>query len=129
MDHSRDAKNDGTTNEKEEQSVLEEKRLNNKLRKEMDEKERKIFEINLRRNTGTSKTWSYDFMYSKIKELGWNENSGIRSFEMDDLHGHFTMDESKVFKIREDYVKELYDTQHRPQNLQAEATEDVDLLF
>ena len=66
------------------------------------------------------RTGRYDFMYTKTKELGWNDIQGIQSIGIEDSQGHRIVDQRQVLKIWENYITELYDRPKRPETPQAE---------
>ena len=47
------------------------------------------------------RTESYDSMYMKTKELGWNEPQGIQSTGIEDSQGNRIVDQRQVLKIWE----------------------------
>lgn len=49
--------------------------------------------------------WLYDLKYSEAKELGWNEISGVKSYDIEYPHEQSTKDDEKVVKLLKDYVK------------------------
>jgi hypothetical protein len=44
------------------------------------------------------RTWRYDLMYMKTKELGWKENQGIQNSGIEDSQGNRIVDQSQVLK-------------------------------
>ena len=60
---------------------------------------------------------SYDLMYMKTKELGWNETHGIQSIGIEDSQENRIVDQRQVLKIWENYITELYDRPNRPETL------------
>jgi hypothetical protein len=72
------------------------------------------------------RTWRYDLMYMKTKELGWKETQGIQNIGIEDSQGNRIAEKSQVLKIWGDYITELHDRPNRPQNLEVEPEEEVD---
>ena len=67
-------------------------------------------------------------MYVKTKELGWKETQGTQNNGIEDSQGNRIVDQKKVLKIWENYVKELYDRPNRPETLEVEPEEEVDKM-
>jgi hypothetical protein len=93
------------------------RRLTNKLRRATDKAnlESKCDEIK-----ELQRTWRYDLMYRKAKELDQKENNGIRTVGIEDSQGNMIVHQKQVLKIWEIYVEELYDRANRPENLNVE---------
>ena len=66
-------------------------------------------------------------MYIKTKELGWKETQGIQNIGIEDSQGNRIVDQKQVLKIWENYVTELYDRPNRPETLEVEPEEEVDI--
>jgi hypothetical protein len=62
----------------------------------------------------------------KTKGVGWKETQGIQNIGIEDSQGNRIADQSQVLKIREDYIKELYDRPNRLETLEVEPEEEVD---
>jgi len=62
----------------------------------------------------------------ETKELGWKETQGIQSTGIEDSQGNRIAEKTKVLKIWENYITELYDRPNRPETLEAEPEEEVD---
>jgi hypothetical protein len=45
------------------------------------------------------RTWHYDLMYIKTKELGWKENQGIQNIGIEVLQGNRIVEQIQVLKI------------------------------
>jgi len=65
-------------------------------------------------------------MYTKTRELGWNETQGIQSIGIEDSQGNRIVDQRQVLKIWENYITELYARPNRPETLEVEPEEEVD---
>jgi hypothetical protein len=72
------------------------------------------------------RTWRYDLMYMKTKELGWKETQGIQNIGIEDSQKNRIVEQSQVLKILENYIIELYDRLNRPQTQEVETEEEVD---
>jgi len=72
------------------------------------------------------RTGRYDLMYMKKKVLGLEETQGIQNIAIDDSHKNRRVEQSKVLKIWENYITELYDPPNRLQTLEVEPEEEVD---
>jgi hypothetical protein len=72
------------------------------------------------------RTGRYDFMYMKIKELGWKKTQGIKNIGIEDSQGDRIVDQNQVLNISENYISELYDRPNRPETLEVEPEEEVD---
>ena len=72
------------------------------------------------------RTWHYDLMYMKTKELGWKETQGIQNIGIEDSQGNRIVDQTQVLKIWGNYITELYDRPDRPETLEFEPEEEVD---
>jgi len=68
----------------------------------------------------------YYLMYMMTKELVWRDTQGIQNNGIEDSQGNRIVDQKKVLKIWENYVKELYDRPNRPETLEVEPEEKVD---
>jgi hypothetical protein len=76
--------------------------------------------------TEFQRTWRYDLMYMKTKELGWRKNLGVQTIGIEDLQKNRIIEQSQVLKILENYITELHDRPNRPQTLEVETEEEVD---
>jgi hypothetical protein len=45
------------------------------------------------------RTWRYDLMYMKTKELGWKETQGIQNIGMEDSQGNRIVEQIKCLKF------------------------------
>ncbi|KDR08815.1 hypothetical protein L798_01515 [Zootermopsis nevadensis] len=69
-------------------------RLNNELRRETDKvREDYINEVCDEIMT-LQRIGRYDLMYAKVKELGWKENNGIRTLQIEDPSGKIVSDQN-----------------------------------
>ena len=73
------------------------------------------------------RTGRYDLMYMKTKELGWKENQGIQNIGIEDSQVNRIVDQKQVLKIWENNVTEVYDRPNRPETLEVEPEEEVDI--
>jgi hypothetical protein len=55
------------------------------------------------------RTGRYDLTYIDTKQLGWKENHGIQNIGIKDSQGNIIIEQRRVLKIWENYIKELYD--------------------
>ena len=65
-------------------------------------------------------------MYMKTKGLGLEETQGIQNIGIDDSYQNRRVEQSKVLKMQENYITDLYDPPNRPQTLEVEPEEEVD---
>jgi hypothetical protein len=72
------------------------------------------------------RTWPYDLMYMKTKELGWKETQGIQNIGIEDSQRNRVVQQRQGLKIWENYITELYDRPNRPETLEVEPEEEVD---
>jgi hypothetical protein len=60
----------------------------------------------------------YDFVCTKAKELGLEENCGIKNIDVKDSEGQMIVDRRQVLKIWENYITKVYNKPDRPENLE-----------
>jgi hypothetical protein len=72
------------------------------------------------------RTWCYDLMYMKTKELGWKEVQGIQNIGIEDSLGKRIVKQSQVLTVRENYIRELHDRLNQPHTPEVEPEEEVD---
>jgi hypothetical protein len=63
----------------------------------------------------------------KTKELGWKETQGIQNTGIEDSQGNRKIEQSQVLKIWENYITEIHDRPNRPETLEVEPEEEVDV--
>jgi hypothetical protein len=68
----------------------------------------------------------YDLMYKKEKELGWKDNQGIRTIDIEDSQRNIIIDQRHVLKIWQTYITELYDRTNRSEIREVGTADEVD---
>ena len=53
------------------------------------------------------RTVSYDLMYMKTKEIGWQETQGIQNIGIEDSRLNIIVELSQVVKIWENYITQF----------------------
>jgi hypothetical protein len=101
-------------------------RLRNELKRATDSAKKEYLENICNVIMEFQRTGSYDLMYMKTKELGWQETQGIQNIGTEDSRGNRIVEQSQVLKIWENYITELYDRPKRPETLDIEPEEEVD---
>ena len=102
------------------------RRLRNELKRATEAAKKEYLENICNDIIEFQRTGSYDLMYMKTKELGWNETQGIHGIGIEDSQGNRIVDQRQVLKIWENYITELYDRPNRPETLEVEPEEEVD---
>jgi len=102
------------------------RRLRNELKRATDNAKKEYFENICNEIMELQRTGHYDLMYMKTKELGWQETQGIQNIGVEDSRGNRIVELSKVLKIWENYITELYDRPNRPETLDVEPEVEVD---
>jgi hypothetical protein len=59
------------------------------------------------------RTWRYDLMYMKTKELGWKDTQGIHNIGIEDSQGKRIVQQSQVLKILQNCTIDLFDRNPR----------------
>ncbi|KDR20787.1 hypothetical protein L798_05100 [Zootermopsis nevadensis] len=96
------------------------RRLNNELRRETDKAREDYINEVCDEIMTLQRIGRYNFMYAKAKELGWKENNGIRTQEIEDPSGKIVSDQNEVKAVWENYIEELYDKAIRPDKIEME---------
>jgi hypothetical protein len=101
------------------------KKLNNELRRETDKAKEKYLEEACEEIMELNRKGRYDIMYQKTREMGWMENKGIRTFGIENKEGEVVTDQRKVLNVWEEYIRNLYDQENRPKEIEMESEEMV----
>ncbi|KDR19616.1 hypothetical protein L798_06492 [Zootermopsis nevadensis] len=72
------------------------RRLNNELRRETDKAREDYINEVCDEIMTLQRIGRYDLMYAKAKELGWKENTRIRTQEIEDPSGKTVSDQNEV---------------------------------
>ena len=62
----------------------------------------------------------------KTKEIGWKEHHRIQTIGTEDSKGNTIVNMTKVLRIWERYIAELYDRPNQPESLEVETEKEVD---
>ena len=85
------------------------RRLTNELKKATETTKKEYLENIHNEIIEFQRKGSYDLMYMKTKELGWNETQGTQRIVIEDSQGNRIVDQRQVLKIWENCITELYD--------------------
>jgi len=84
-------------------------RLRNELKRATDNARKEYLENICNEIVEFQRTWRYDLMYMKKKELGWKDTQGIQNNGIEDSQGNIIVEQSQVLKILENYTIDLID--------------------
>jgi len=62
----------------------------------------------------------------KTKEIGWKEHHGIQNIGTEEFEVNTIVNKTKVLRIWERYISELYDRPDQPENLEVETEQEID---
>jgi hypothetical protein len=62
----------------------------------------------------------------EFKEIGWKEHHGIQNIGTEDSKGNAIVAKTKVLRIWERYITELYDRLNQTENLEVVTEKEVD---
>ena len=83
------------------------RRLKNELKRATDNAKTEYLENICNESMDLQRTVSYDLMYMKTKEIGWQETQGIQNIGIEDSRLNIIVELSQVVKIWENYITQF----------------------